>query len=112
MNVRAVDSIQRYTNQWRPKSPQFEECVKAITKLCDMVEFPLAPFGERPGFTDFMRTVDPRYPQMSRRSVTRLVEEQADEVVKSIRRTMSQACAHIDIFLTCNMCCVLGLIVD
>ena len=33
----------------------------------------------------------------------RSVEDQADEVVKSIRSTMSQACAVIDVSFTCNM---------
>ena len=50
-----------------------------------------------------MRTVDPRYPQISRRSVMRSVEDQADEVVKSIRSTMSQACVVTDVSFTCNM---------
>ena len=33
----------------------------------------------------------------------RSVEDQVDEVVKSIRSTMSQACAVIDISFTCDM---------
>ena len=33
----------------------------------------------------------------------RSVEDQADEVVKSIRSTMSQACAVTDVSSTCDM---------
>ena len=44
---------------------------------------------ERPGFMDFMTVVDPRYPKISQRSVMRSVEDQADDVVKSIPSTMS-----------------------
>ena len=35
--------------------------------------------------------------------MTRLVEEQADEVVKSIRCTMLQACAQINVLFTCDI---------
>ena len=98
----AVDSIQRYTKPWGPKSPRFKECVKSVAKLCAWENLPLH-LGERPGFTTFMRTVDPRYPKISRRSVMRSVEDQADEVVKSIRSTMSQACAVTDVSFTCDM---------
>ena len=59
--------------------------------------------GERPGFTAFMRTVDPRYPQISQKSVMRSVEDQADEVVKSIWSTMPQAYAVTNILFTCDM---------
>ena len=97
-----VDSIQRYTKPWGPKSPQFEDCVKFIAKLCAWENLPLH-LGERLVFTTFMRTVDPRYPQISRRSVMRSVEDQADEVVQSIRSTMSKACAVKDVSFTCDM---------
>ena len=97
-----VDSIQQYTKPWGPKSPRFKECVKSVAKLCAWENLPLH-LGERPGFTTFMRTVDPRYPKISRRSVMRSVEDQADEVVKSIRSTMSQACAVTDVSFTCDM---------
>ena len=98
----AVDSIQQYTKPWRPKSPRFKECVKSIAKLCAWENLSL-PLGERLGFTAFIRTVDPRYPKISRRSVMRSVEDQADEVLKSIRRTMSQACAVTDVSFTRDM---------
>ena len=97
-----VDSIQRYPKPWGPKSPRFKECVKSVVKLCAWENLPLH-LGERPGFIAFMRTVDPRYPQISRRSVMRSVEHQADKVVKSIRSKMSQACAVTDVFFTCDM---------
>ena len=58
--------------------------------------------GELLGFTDFLRAVHPRYPQISRTSVTRLLEEQADEVAKSIHCTMSQACVKSDVSLKCD----------
>ena len=64
----AIDSIQQYTKPWGPKSPRFKECVKSVAKLCAWENLPLH-LGEQPGFTTFMRTVDPRYPQISRRSV-------------------------------------------
>ena len=83
------------------KKPRFNECVKSIEKLFAWENLPLH-LGERLGFTDFMRPVGQRYPQISRRSVKRSVEEQADEVVKSIRCTMSQACAETDVSFTCN----------
>ena len=83
----AVDSIQRYTKPWGLESLRFKECVKSVAKLCAWENVPLH-LGERPSFTTFMRTVDPRYPKISRRSVMRSVEDQADEVVKSIRSTM------------------------
>ena len=98
----AVNSIQRYTKPWGPKSPRFKECVKSIAKLCAWENLPLH-LVERAGFTTFMSKVDPRYPQISRRSVMRSVEDQADEVVKSIRSTMSQACAMTDVSFTCDM---------
>ena len=98
----AVDSIQRYTKLWGPKSPRFKECVKSVAKLCAWENLPLH-LGERPGFITFMRTVDPRYPKISRRSVMRSVEDQADEVVKSIRSTTSHACAVTNVSFTCDM---------
>ena len=98
----AVDSIQQYTKPRRPKSPRFKECVKSIAQLCAWENLPLH-LGERPVFTSFMRTADPRYPQISRRSVMRSAEDQADEVVKSIRSTKSQACAVTDVSFTCDM---------
>ena len=63
-----------------PKIPRFGLCAKALGKLCTWENLPLH-LEEQPNLTAFMRTVDPRYPRISRRSVTRSVEEQADEVV-------------------------------
>ena len=65
-----------------------KECVKAIATMCAWDNLPLH-LGEQLDFMAFMRTVDPRYPKISGRSFTRLLEEQGDEVVKSIRCTMS-----------------------
>ena len=98
----AVDCIQQYTKPWGPKSPRFKECVKSVAKLCAWENLPLH-LGKRPGFTAFMRTVDPRYPKINWRSVMRSVEDQADEVVKSLRSTMLQACVVIDVLFTCDM---------
>ena len=105
----AVDSIQRYTNPWGPKSPRFKECGEICCKVMCMGESALASWGA-PGFTTLMRTVDPRYPQISRRSVMRSVEDQADEVVKSIRSTMSQACAVTGVSFTYDMCSSIAMI--
>ena len=54
-------------------------------------------------FHNFHEDGGPRYPTISQRSVMRSVEDQANEVVKSIQSTMSQACAVTDISFTCNM---------
>ena len=93
-DAHVVDCIQKYIKPWGPKSPLFKECVKALAKICAWENLPLQ-LGERLGFTAFIRTVDPRYPQISWRSVMRLVGEQADEVEKSIYCKMSQACVEI-----------------
>ena len=53
-----------------------------------MREFDLASWGAAK-FHNFHEDVDPRYPKISRKSVMRSVEDQADEVVKSIQSTMS-----------------------
>ena len=97
----AVDSIQQYTKLWGAKSPRFKEGVKSVAKLCVLENLPLH-LGERLGFIAFMRTLDPRYPQISRRSVMRSMEDQADEVMKSIWNTMSQACVVTDVSFTCD----------
>ena len=59
--------------------------------------------GDQQGFTAFMRTVDPSHPQISRISVTWYLEEQADEVVKSICCTRPKACAKTDVSFTCDI---------
>ena len=69
----AVDCIQQYTKPWGAKSPWFKGCVKSIAKLCAWENLPLH-LGELPGFTAFMRTVDPRYPQINQGSVMRSVK--------------------------------------
>ena len=71
-----------------PKNPRFKECVKAIAKMCAWENL-ILHLGKRLGLAALMRTVDPRYPKISLRSVMRSIEEQVDEVVKSILRTMS-----------------------
>ena len=84
------------------KNPPFKECEKAIAKMCAWENLPLH-LGERPSFIAFMRTVVPRYPQISQKNVTRSMEEQVNEVVKSIRCTMSQAGIETDVSFTCDM---------
>ena len=77
-----LDSIEPDNNPGGPESPWFKVSVKTIPELCAWVNLPLH-LREYPSFTAFMRTVDPRYSQISWRSVMRFVEEQADEVVNS-----------------------------
>ena len=67
-----------------------------------MGESALASWGAA-RFHSFHEDSGPKIPRFSQRSVMRSVEDQADEVVKSIRSTMSQACAVIDVLFTCDM---------
>ena len=71
------------------QSVKTKHLTKAFTKMCIWENLPLH-LVERPGFTALTRTMDAKYPQISGRSVTTSVEEQADEVVKSKWCTMFQ----------------------
>ena len=99
----AVDSIQQYTKPSGPKSPRFKECVKSICKAMRMGESALASWGAT-RFHGFHEDGGPNIPTNQSEKCDEVSGgDQADEVVKSIRGTMSQACAGTDISFTCGM---------
>ena len=53
-----------------------------------MVENLPLHIGTRPGFVKFMRKWEPRWPSISKQSMSRLVERQSDELQKMFKREM------------------------
>ena len=59
--------------------------------------------GERPGFTEFLQLLEPRWTPVSRGTVTTSIRDQATEVVKRIRTEILQVWKETDVSCTTDM---------
>ena len=81
-------------------SAKRKRCVANLARLCAVEILPLH-ISTRAGFVKFMRKWEPRWPSISKQSVTRLVEVQSEQLRKDIRREMEGVAAETNIaFMT------------
>ena len=83
-------------------SAERKRCVANLTRLCAVENLPLH-IGSRPGFLKFMRKWEPRWPSISKQSVTRSVEGQSEQLRKDIKTEMEGVAAKI-IYTTLCLC--------
>ena len=83
---------------WRG-SAERKHCVANLTKLCSVENLPLH-IGSQLGFLKFMRKWEPRWPSISKQSVTRSVEGQSEQLRKDIRMEMEGVAAKTDVAFT------------
>ena len=70
-----------------------------LARLCTVENLPLH-IGSWPGFLKFMRKWEPRWPSISKQSVTRSVEGQSQPLRKDIRTEMEGVAAETDVTFT------------
>ena len=83
---------------WRG-SAERKRCMANLTRLCAVENLPLQ-IGTRLGFFKFMRKWEPRWPSISKQSVTRSVEGQSEQLRKDIRTEMEGVAAKTDVAST------------
>ena len=80
-------------------SAERKRCMVNLARLCTVENLPLH-IGTRPGFVKFMRKWEPRWPSISKQSVTRSVECQSQELREEIKREMEEVAKETDIAFT------------
>ena len=80
-------------------SGERKHCVANLARLCAVENLPLH-IGSRLGFLKFMRKWEPRWPRISKQSVTRPVEGQSEELRKDIKTEMEGVAAETDVAFT------------
>ena len=70
-----------------------------LVQLCTAENLPLH-IGTQPGFVKFMRKWEPRWPSISKQSVTRSVECQSWELREEIKREMEEVAKETNITFT------------
>ena len=80
-------------------SGERKRCVANLERLCVVENLPLH-IGSRPGFLKFMRKWEPRWPSISKQSVTRSVEGQSEELKKDICKEMQGVAAEMHVAFT------------
>ena len=83
---------------WRG-SAERKRCMAKLARLCAVENVPLH-IGTRPGFLKFMRKWEPRWPSISKQSVTRSVEGQSEQLRKDIRMEMEEVHRETDVAFT------------
>ena len=74
-------------------SAERKRCMANLARLCAVESLPLH-IGSWPIFLKFMRKWEPRWPSISKQSVTRSVEGQSEQLRKDIRTEMEGATAE------------------
>ena len=74
-------------------------CMANLAWLC-VVDNLLLHISTRVGFVKFMRKWEPRWPSISKQSVTRSMEVQSEQLRKDIKREMEGVDAEMDIAFT------------
>jgi len=87
---------------WSPRTGEWDKAVDALGKLVSVMNLPFH-FGERAAFTKFMTTFIPRWPRISRQTVTRNVGKQSDRIRESIRREMLEVSQTTAVALTADL---------
>ena len=82
-------------------SAERKHCVANLARLWAVENLPLH-IGSRPGFLKFMRKWEPRWPSISKQSVTRSVETQSEQLRKDIKTEMEGVAAETDVAFTTN----------
>ena len=70
-----------------------------LTRLCTVENLPLH-ISIQPRFVKFMRKWEPQWPNISKQSMTRLVECQGQELREEIKREMEEVAKEMDIAFT------------
>ena len=97
--LKSCQDIRGFLQQFPPKSPEYTRRKTALARWVAWDNMPLS-IGERQGFIHFMRTVDPRWPKITKRTVTRCVQEQAAECVSKISEEMKRVAEDVDVSWT------------
>ncbi len=95
----AFQDIRAFVQQYAPKSPEYTRRKTAVARWVAWENMPLS-IGERQGFIHFMRTFDHRWPKISKRTVTRCVQQQAEECVSKISEEMKRVAEDTDVSWT------------
>ena len=83
------------------RSVETKRYVANLTSLCVVENLPLH-MGTRAGFMKFMRHWEPRWPSISKQSMTRSLEEQSRALRTDIKCEMLEIAAGTDIAFTTN----------
>ncbi len=99
-NTRAQQvDIRAFGEPYGPRTPEYTKRKRALARWVAWENMPLH-IGEREGFLAFMRTLDQRWPKISRRTVARSVQEQAEDCVSQISREMEEVSRDVDVSWT------------
>ena len=77
-------------------------CVANLARLCAVENFPLH-ISSGPGCLKFMRKWEPRWPSISKQSMTRSVEGQSEQLRKDICKEMEGVAAETDVAFTTDV---------
>ena len=80
-------------------SGESKRCIVNLARLCAVENLPLH-IDSRPSFLNFMRKWEPRWPSISKQSMTRLVEGQIEQLRKDICKEMEGVAAKTDVAFT------------
>ena len=89
---------ERVPKYWR-RSVERKRCMANLTRLCAVENLSLH-IGSWLGFLKFMRKWEPRWPNISKQSVTKLVEGQSEQLRKDIKTEMEGVAAETDVAFT------------
>ena len=81
------------------RSTETKRCVANLARLCTIENLPLH-MGTRARFVKFMRQWEPRWPRISKQSMTRSVEEQSGALWANIKHEMLEIAVGTDIAFT------------
>ena len=87
---------------WSPQSQEWKKACSGLGQLVSALNLPYQ-LGQRTGFTRFMRKYVPRWPRISRQSLTRSIEHQSDAIQLSIKQEMQEVTRHTGVAMTCDV---------
>ena len=97
--LQGPSTLDEYVEEHKRGSAERKCCVVNLARPCMVENLPLH-IGTQVGIVKFMRKWEPRWPSISKQSVTRSVEVQSEQLRKDIRREMKGVATETDIAFT------------
>ena len=91
-----------FLQQWTPRTTEWNRAVQNLAKWVAVQNMPYQT-GQRGAFLRFMRTFVPRWPRISKQTLTRSVHRQSWDIQCSIHDEMREVHRETDVAFTADM---------
>ena len=95
-------TLDTYLETWHPKTPEWNRAVTNVGKYVSVANMPYH-LAQTKSFVRFMRQFIPRWPSISKQTITRSVERQAVDIKEAIKQELMAVQENTTVALTSDI---------